>query len=242
MNKKFIVANWKSNFQKKDIKNWLNIVGPESKNCPAFLDIVVAPSFIHLEYIKQEITKNNYSLKLCGQNVSPYLDGAFTGEVSAKQLYEYVNFVIIGHSERRKHFRENNELITQKVLRTLDYNLIPIVCISDTDFENQLSTVINNLDNKQSQKVIFMYEPPSAISIQVGPIGQGKASSLDEVTRMALEINKKAPGSLVFYGGSIKADNITQFLKQSEIAGVVIGSASLNPAEFVKIIRYASQI
>jgi len=242
MNKKYIIANWKSNFQKKDIQNWLKIVGPASKNCPAFLEVMIAPSFIHLEYLKEEIKKNNYSLKLCSQNVSPFSEGAYTGEVSAKQISEYVNFVIIGHSERRKYFGENNEMISQKVLRTLDCNLTPIICISDIDFEKQINFVTGILDKKQMQNIIFMYEPPSAISKQVGPIGKGEAAPLEEVNSMVLQIKKTAPDSRVFYGGSVKSDNIAQFLKQKDIAGVVIGSASLNGPEFIKIILYASQI
>lgn len=237
MHKKYIVANWKCNQTIKEIITWLNIVGPQTLKASANLEIVVAPVFLHLEFFKREINRKGYKIQLAGQNISPFSFGAYTGEVCATQLKEYASFVIIGHSERKKFFNEDETMVNLKIKQALDNHLLPVVCVAGgSGFDSQLNEMVANINEENIAKIIFMYEPPSAISKQVGPIGLGEAAPLEEVLVTVRNIKNKFPANLIFYGGSVKASNIKNFIKQEEIDGVLIGSASLNADEFVKII------
>jgi len=233
---KTVIGNWKSNKNEKEALEWLEIVGPKLGKINN-LDVSLAPQFPVLSLLKKEIDQKQYPLTLSAQDVGPFDEGAYTGEVSAKILADLVKYVLIGHSERRKNFNETDEMVVQKTKMAVKYGLIPIVCLPDLEVLKE----IKNFSKDDLKRVIFMYEPPEAISKPIGPIGVGTAASIIEVLRMIKQIKNLTPKSKIFYGGSVKSNNVKIYVQEAEIDGVVIGSASLNPQEFLKIIKNASQ-
>lgn len=254
---KTIVANWKCNKDTGEVLSWINEVGPKSKQVEQKLKIIVAPAFIHLSILKKQIVDNGYKIQLCAQDVSAFNDGAYTGEVSARQICSYAEYVLIGHSERRKNFFEDNNIVNKKINQALNNNIIPIACFSDKvtetgllqsednpfsedNFRKQIKDSLLGLEEDKKQKVIFMYEPQSAISSYKE--GKPREVKAEEISEIIAKIKAQYTYSSIFYGGSVNIDNITEYLSLKNMEGVVIGSASLDPYEFVKIILHASKI
>lgn len=248
----YIVANFKSNFLTENLVNWLDIVGSKLtlSDSPK---IIIAPSFVHLNLVKNYIESKNYNIKISAQNISYYDFGPYTGEVAAPQISEYAEFVIVGHSERKKYFLENTNIINQKLINALKVNLTPIIGISDqknpqetnntldekiNNVKEYLGLVTKNISSEGLNKIIYLYEPDRAIS----RVADGKhiyeAVSTSEISAVAQEILRMFPYNMIFYGGSINSENIKNYLSIKEISGYVVGSASLDPNEFVKITEH----
>ena len=215
-----IVANWKSNKTINEAKNWLE----EFKSQDINLDnkeVIICPSFATLAFLKEEIVRGNLPVSLGAQDISEFGEGAYTGEINAHQVREFAKYVIIGHSERRKNFNENDDLLNKKVSMAMSQEITPIFCISSADM------------NVPSQVNIVAYEPIDAI-------GTGNADSpsdADEVARKIKENNRHV--EYVLYGGSVDPDNVSSFTKLENINGVLVGGGSLNASEFLRIIQNA---
>lgn len=215
-----IVANWKSNKTLEEAKNWLeelqiSDVDLENK------EVVVCPPFTLLNFLKDEIISKNLPLNLGAQDVSSFGPGSYTGEVNALQLKELVRYVIIGHSERRKNFGEDDSILAQKVSLALSQGLSPIFCISSADM-----SVPNGVK-------IVAYEPLDAI-------GTGNADTPEDAEGVAKKIKERSGGvSVVLYGGSVEADNVVNFTKMENINGVLVGGASLSASSFLEIVKNA---
>ncbi len=255
---KYIIANWKSNKNLDGVDRWLKIVGPKSLDIPSDIILIISPSFLHLSYLKNEIAKFGYRIKLCGQNISAYQEGSHTGEIAASQLADFCDYVMIGHSERRKYFGENNHVICKKIKNALEAKLIPIVGLTDTvnqeglilenllynenNFIKQIEDIKINFYLEEVNKILFMYEPISAISKPIGPIGVGQSASIDSIKNAIKTIRFTAANNMIMYGGSVKSDNVKVYFAHDQLAGVVIGTASLDAEEFIRILLHASQI
>ncbi len=140
---------------------------------------------------------------------------------------------ILGHSERRRWFKDTPQIIAQKTIQTLDHNITPIISVDKDSYRPQLT----QFDDNQLQKIIVMYEPPEAISRQEGPIGQGEPADKKDVESAISNIKLIAPESPVLYGGSVKSYNVRQYLSLPGISGVVAGTASQNADEFINLIN-----
>lgn len=223
----WIIANWKSNKNIQEALEWVSIVGPKipkSEN----LKIVVCPTFSCLSEVAKEIKVNNYPLLVGSQDLSPFVVGAYTGEESASLLKEFVSLSILGHSERRKNFSETDEIITKKVQQALDNNIIPLLCVQD-----------ENTPIAEGCKLVA-YEPIWAISTSLtNTPGAGRADTPEDANNVAQAIkSKNSQEDLeVIYGGSVNSSNVRGFVDQPYIAGVLVGNASLDAEEFVKIIE-----
>jgi triosephosphate isomerase len=235
---RFIVANWKSNKTIAEVKDWLDKVRQAKITAPKKTEIVLCPSSLHLAFIKKELEAQPlaFDLKLGGQNISAYPEGAYTGEIAARMLAEFVDYVLVGHSERRRYFRETDRKIELKTVLALKNKITPIIAFSKL---SQAKLAVRNLASQERKKVLFMYEPPEAISKQIGPVGVGRAASLDQVLSMVKKIKALFPHNKVLYGGSVKSHNIFLYFSQPEVDGVVPGTASLNAEEFIKLIKNA---
>lgn len=209
-----IVANWKSHKTIAQAIEWLRQISnlPEKK-------IILCPSFTLLSEVKSAITNYQLPITLGAQNISPYDEGSYTGEINAKQLKEFVDYVIIGHSERRTYFQENEEMLSQKVEMAKKYNLTPIFCI-----QNEETKLPNNVE-------IIAYEPPQNI-------GTGRADNLEDVERI-VKFLKERQIKTILYGGSVNSTNVRSFTSLPGIDGVLVGTESLDADEFLKIIANA---
>ncbi len=221
MKKLFIVANWKSNKTTSEAHEWLL----KAERGYQFIanaerEVIVCPSFTSLPSMKAYIIQKNLPFKMGAQNVSPFEEGAFTGEVSAKQIKEVADHVIIGHSERRKEFGENDEMLTKKVQMALKYDLIPIFCVPgvDTPIPQGISVVA--------------YEPLFAI-------GTGNPDTPEDAEMVAKTIKEKHGAQCVLYGGSVKPEDVKSFTQMPSVDGVLVGGASLDADKFLQIIENA---
>lgn len=215
-----IIANWKSNKTFAEIEKWfktfnkLDIHSLSLKN----KKIIICPSFIHIPYVRELIDKYSLPIELCAQDISEFTQGAYTGEVNAKQLKEFVNYVLIGHSERRKYFAETDSILEKKVSLAILSEITPIFCVPSSKV------------SIPQQVEIIAYEPPNSI-------GNENPEKPEEVERVRNEISSKN-NRKVLYGGSVTPKNAKDFMSLN-LSGVLVGTCSLDPYEFFEIIKNA---
>lgn len=199
-------------------------------------------------YLASEYFGNKFEFG--AQNMHEEEKGQYTGEISAKMLSEFnVKYVLIGHSERRKYFNENNERINKKIKTALRYGFQIILCVGETraqrntskvyiTLEKQITEALNGIYENELKNIIIAYEP-------VWAIGTGKIADNKDITKVAQEIKKiisrgysqSAGKSLrVIYGGSLTNQNSNAIFKNNELVGALIGGASTDPNDFSKMI------
>lgn len=209
------------------------------------VDVLIAPSFVTLESLRKNLKDE---IKVAGQNVSQFDDGAYTGEVSTSMLKDIgVEDVIIGHSERREKFLESDEIINAKVKKALEDGLSVILCLGESievkeegrevDFVKE--ELLNSLDGVEDlENLTIAYEP-------IWAIGTGKTCSSEDAEKMCREIRNvidEKYGEIsqkirVLYGGSVKPSNAGEILSKENIDGVLVGGASLKANDFIEIIK-----
>jgi len=238
--KKYFIANWKMNL---GFGQTLSLAANARSLPQKKFELILAPSFPMIRAVKKQC-----SLDLAAQNCAAWAKGAYTGEVSAKTLKELnCKYVIIGHSERREHLNENNEMINQKVKQAWKTQLIPILCFGEKEQEmenreqvivNQIKSALANAKPNENNRIMLAYEP-------VWAIGTGKncsANIVKNVSRIVKRIIVSLQSSdfwdekaSFLYGGSVDSKNIKEYLKVKEIKGFLVGSTSLDPDELKKI-------
>lgn len=221
-----IIANWKLNQTQAEIKLWLeDFVSRVRLGDP--IEVAVAAPFPYL-FMLREVK----GLQLAAQDVSRFEHASsHTGEVSARQLADLgVEYVIVGHSERRRDFGETNEDVVLKVFRSVSWGLTPVVCVSNLEEVEALDAGLKG-KGLASRCVVVAYEPLEAI-------GSGKPADLGEVQRMALAIKGVlGENRRVLYGGSVDADNVLKYAGLAGVDGVLVGTASLKASNFIQIIK-----
>lgn len=222
MSKLFIVANLKSNKNENEAKTWLEAFKKITLSQEIISDkeVIISPSFIHLNLFRDFILQNNLPVKLAAQNSSLFGDGPYTGEVNAKQIKDYADYVLVGHSERRSNFNESEELFFKKTDIAIAQGLNCIYCVQGKD--SKIPAGIK----------LIAYEPVFAI----GSGNPDTPENADTIAKNYLDINNSY---LVLYGGSVTSQNVASFTKKENIKGVLVGGASLDPEEFIKIIENA---
>lgn len=208
-----MIANFKSHMTLIEAEDWISkIKTAEDKT------VIILPPFTLLSFFRTKIEAKKLNLFLGAQNISPFDEGAFTGEINAKQIKEFCEYVLIGHSERRSNFSEDDQLLSRKVELALENNLQPIFCIQGKD-------------TKVPKDVkIIAYEPIFAI-------GTGNPDTPENAQKVA-EVFKNKIDTFI-YGGSVKSVNVRSFTSKEGIDGVLVGGASLDPQEFSQIIQNA---
>ena len=251
MSRKYLIAgNWKMNTTPSEsvdlITEISSLVGQQSQ-----VQVCVCPPFTSLHKASSLVEQS--LVQLGAQNMSAEPSGAYTGEISAEMLRDlYVNYVILGHSERRQYFGETNESINLKVLAAVQNNLKPIYCIGETLGERESgktldvvkAQVIEGLANfplAEVENLVLAYEP-------VWAIGTGKTAT-DEMAQevhayvrgLLTDLFGDIPGSSIriLYGGSMKPENASGLLSQPDVDGGLIGGASLNAKSFCSIVDSA---
>lgn len=235
MKKLFIVANWKSNKTTNQANEWLEVISNLKSQIsnPDEKEVIVCPSFTLLPAMNSFIDEKQLPIKLGVQNISNFGEGAYTGEINTKQASEFVTHAIVGHSERRRLLHETDEDVIAKLKEVLTANITAVLCISDmAQLDHYLSESTLLKDN--ADKIIFVYEPPSAISGG----GAYRAESPEEANKNAAEIsNKIGKRVITLYGGSVNPDNKDALFGQEYIDGGLVGQASLDAETFIKIIN-----
>lgn len=253
MRKKIVAGNWKMNLSLTEAVNLADILVENiQSSIYKNTEVIIAPSFTFLYPVSGRL-KNKISL--AAQNCSENANGAFTGDISTEMLLDCgVSHVIIGHSERRKYHKENNEQINLKLKKVINADLIPILCIGETLEErknnthfdvvkNQLNQALDGVKISVADKIIIAYEP-------VWAIGTGQTASPEQAQEMHAFIRKElntlfntsiADAIRILYGGSCNAQNASQLFTCKDIDGGLIGGASLKAEEFIKIIEAAEK-
>ncbi len=217
MDKKLIIANWKSHKTLSEAEEFIvsisrsiNRINLENK------EIVVAPSFHLLPICKSLIEKYNLPIKLSAQNLSPFPEGAFTGEVNASQIKDLCGMTIIGHSERRELFNENEDVLSKKVIEAKNNRLEIVYCI-----QNESQKIPSSVD-------IVAYEPPTAI-------GTGTPDDPSHTGKVFKSVKENFSGKIL-YGGSIKSDNVRDYIHIDSCGGLLVGGASLEADSFISLL------
>lgn len=249
MRKKVIAGNWKM-YKTPDqtaafFRDFLPLVQTHTRD-----EIVICPPFVDLHAAVDAARGSNVFVG--AQNLHWEKEGAFTGEVSAPMLTAIqVAHVIIGHSERRQYFNETDDTVNRKLETALENGLTPIVCVGEVLEERdagltedvlrrQCVRAFNGISAKKAAKLIVAYEP-------VWAIGTGKTATpqmaADAHTVIRHEVSKSfgdgfAEALRILYGGSVKPDNATALMSETEIDGALVGGASLEAASFAKIVKY----
>ena len=247
MRKKVIIGNWKMNNDKQETENLL--LNLKNKTWDKEIEVKVSPSFVSLEYA-QKILKNS-PIEVVAQNMHYEEKGAFTGEISYKMLKSInVNSVIIGHSERRTLFYENDDTIKRKIKTALDNEMKVIFCFGESFkdrkekrhikiISKQLDVITNDLKINQWNQIILAYEPVWAIGTGLNATPE-QAQEIHKHVReeIATTFNKNLADSVqILYGGSLKPNNSKEIFFQPDIDGGLIGGASLSFEDFYSIIR-----
>ena len=249
--KKIIIGNWKLNLDHLEAIQLLQKLNYSLEvNIEDKIDIVIAPSHTSLRSLQTIIDADNLKIKTSSQDVSAYLEGAYTGEVSALQLSKLnITHSIIGHSERRTVFNETDETINLKVHNAVNNKLIPVVCFGESEEQrdsnaylsyilNQVNIAVKGLRKDKVEEIIFAYEP-------IWAIGTGKVASVENAIEVISSVKQEISTKPFYdeekirfiYGGSVSPTNASELLNTKIIDGVLVGGASLDVDKFVQIIK-----
>lgn len=246
MRKPIIAGNWKMNKNIKEALEFVKEVGARADRDD--VEAVICAPFLQLKDLK-EATKGT-KIKVGAQNMHFETSGAFTGEVSAEMLQEIgMDYVVIGHSERREYFGETDETVNKKVLKALATGINPILCcgetleqreagVTDSHIAGQIKAALEGISSEDVAKSVIAYEP-------IWAIGTGKTCDSAEANRviaMIRNVVKEVAGAesadaiRILYGGSVKPNTIEEQMRQSDIDGALVGGASLKAESFNEII------
>lgn len=221
---RYFIANWKSNKTLDETLEWFDQIQLNSNDQR---QVIVCPPFPYLQQSYFEIKKRKLSIQLGSQNISPFPYGAYTGEVTAPMIKPWCDWVLVGHSERRKYFHESNQEIANKVRIAVEAKFRVILCIDEPYAQSQLAAIESELLNS----CIVAYEPVSAI-------GSGQPDNPEHASQIAGQIKAETGFDIpVVYGGSVKSENVKEFLEAEGIDGVLVGGASLDATQWEFIVN-----
>ncbi len=251
MRQKIVAGNWKMNLCFEEAEELVEELIDLLEDVELKADVIICPPFPYLEMASDYAQEELFNIG--AQNISPFEAGAYTGEVSASMLKSMgVTHCIIGHSERRKYFNEDDKMLTAKVNQALMHDVTPIFCVGESlpereaekHFEvvrRQVRHGLFHLDTGEFSKVIIAYEP-------VWAIGTGITASPAQAAEMHAYIrsliaerydDQVAGQTLILYGGSCTAKNAAELFAQPGVDGGLVGGASLKAEEFVEICKLA---
>ena len=248
MRKKVIAGNWKMNMLPDETIKYIDELAKLVKDTKN--EVILCVPYTDLFYAL--LTAQNTNIKIGAQNMHFEEKGAYTGEVSGKMLKSInVDYVIIGHSERRQYFNETDESVNKKVKAAFANELKPIVCVGETleqreenktveIITKQVELALKGLTEAQVENTIIAYEP-------IWAIGTGKTATSEDANNSIKAIRNKiaeiygqniADRVIIQYGGSVKSKNAKELFTMSDIDGGLVGGASLEPEEFSKIVNF----
>ena len=248
MRRKVVAGNWKMNMLPNEAMSFIRQIESEVNNSKA--EVILCVPYTDLFY--SLLTAQDTKIKIGAQNMHYEEKGAYTGEISAQMLKSInVEYVIIGHSERRQYFNETDETVNKKIKAAFANGLKPIVCVGETleqrengetvkIITNQTKLALEGLTDEQVKNTIIAYEP-------IWAIGTGKTATSEDANNSIKAIRDEicqiygqnvANGVIIQYGGSVKSSNAKELFEMSDIDGGLVGGASLKSEEFSKIVNY----
>ena len=248
MRRKVIAGNWKMNMLPDETIKFIEEFAPLVKDTEN--EVILCVPYTDLFYALLNVQGTN--IKIGAQNMHFEEKGAYTGEISPQMLKSInVEYVIIGHSERRQYYNETDETVNKKIKAAFNVGLKPIVCVGETLEEReagktaeiittQTKLALEGLSNEQVENTIIAYEP-------IWAIGTGKTATSDDANNSIKEIRNKiaeiygqntASRVIIQYGGSVKSSNAKELFTTSDIDGGLVGGASLKAEEFSKIVNF----
>lgn len=250
MRTQIAAANWKMNLTLSEAVSLAEILVQQTGNLSNQQQVLLAVPFPYMLEVKK-ITNANAYIQVAAQNLASTPNGAYTGEVSAEMLQSMgINYVLIGHSERREYFHESHDILRLKVDRALMHGIKPVFCCGeplsvreaneqDAWVEKQLRDSLFHLSADQIQGFILAYEP-------IWAIGTGKTASSEQAQSMHHHIRQIMTNQYgesvantisILYGGSVKANNASELFSKADVDGGLVGGASLLATEFTSIIH-----
>jgi triosephosphate isomerase len=234
-----LVANWKMHGNKARVSAFVSAL---SNAIPSGVEAVLCPPYPYLHLVAKG------ALKLAAQDCATEKEGAYTGEVSAQMLRDIgCEYVIVGHSERRQHYEEDDAMIAAKAAIALQVGIVPIVCIGESEQERFQNKTLKVLERQLAsilplaEGMVIAYEP-------VWAIGTGRVPTLEQIEEahnfIHAQLSKTARDTAphVLYGGSVKPTNIREILALKGVDGALIGSASLEAESFVTMLQAAAEV
>lgn len=254
MRRKIVAGNWKMNLDFQEAQDLVEGIANLCEEKQPDCDIIICSPYLYLEMVT-DMADETQCFYVGAQNVNENESGAFTGEVSAKMLDSLgTNFCIVGHSERRKYYNEDNAVLAAKIKKLLEYQIVPIYCVGEVLEEREAGTHFDvikkqveeglfHLDVADMENVVIAYEP-------VWAIGTGKTATPQQAEEVHAFIRNlvcekygedMASQLRILYGGSCNAKNASDLFAQPDIDGGLIGGASLKAEDFVSIAVQASK-
>ncbi len=247
--KPLIAGNWKMNTTPQEGVGLAQSICRSAGSLDV-VDVILCPPFTSLIAVYGVV--HNTSVMLGAQNVNQHVNGAYTGEVSVEMLRGLVEFVIVGHSERRQQFGETDQIVSAKASAVIDAGMTAIICVGEDDVERQRRRA-ERFVRRQIRLGLSSVDDPSKIVIAYEPIwaiGTGVAATIGQIEYMAASIREElcevfdqevADGIRVLYGGSTNSGNIGQIVASPTVDGALVGGASLDDAEFSSMISIMAE-
>lgn len=250
MRKKIVIGNWKMNMTRQEAKSLITIVKESIKDEKA--DVAFAVPFTCMETVEKLLEES--TIMLAAQNVHQEPRGAYTGEISIEMLKDLgVKYCLVGHSERRKHFCETDEIVNKKTKALLENNISPVICVGETLEERekgihldlirtQVKKALADVDNMRVEDVIIAYEPLWAIGTGINATSEQAEEVCSFIRYIVAEVYGVSISNniRILYGGSVNDANAKELFEMENIDGALVGGASLKPT-FVEIINAASK-
>ena len=246
--KPIVAGNWKMN---NTVAESLALVDAMLPRLQTFSSVerVVCPPFTSLPVVSERLRGSDIGVG--AQNMCPEPKGAFTGEISPLMVKEFARYVILGHSERRQFFCEDDALVNRKLKSALSHQLVPIMCVGESMEQmdrgetesvvtKQVRTALEGVTDFSS--IVIAYEPIWAIGTGRAATPEGANATIGMIRRTVAEITNSttAEALRIQYGGSVTPDNFAAFIAQPDIDGALVGGASLRADHFVEIVRLAA--
>lgn len=229
--KKYVIGNWKCHKNYDDAKKWLDLFAAGYHPADN-VEVIFAPSFICLEKLSEDLGNLQLpNVYMAAQDISPFPVGGYTGAVAADMVKDFVDYVIVGHSDRRRYFHETSQDVANKVSEAADAGLKPIVCVDQPYAMSQLMA----LADIEVENLIIAYGPVEALNFRI-------PESPEKVDESVTFIQNIHPDKTVVYGGSLNPENVRSYLELERLSGVFVGAASLDAGEFLKIYNQAVEL
>jgi triosephosphate isomerase (TIM) len=248
-----IAGNWKMNGNHLEAIALVQKLafGLNNKDFDA-AEVVVMPPFTSLRSVQTLVAGDKLRIRYGAQDVSPHPDGAYTGDISATMLAKLgCSYVLAGHSERRQHHGEDDALVNAKIKAVIGADIVPVLCVGESlevrqqggqldHCRSQVDGGLAGVPEEQVAGMVIAYEP-------VWAIGTGEVATPEDAQEVCAAIRQRISGLhssetgaavRILYGGSVKADNISAIMDQQDVDGALVGGASLDAGEFVRICRY----